>query len=105
MSKQASGKAYEARMAKVVKGRHIRRTSYSEPAADIEHDQLVIECKLRKELTLERWMQQAESYAEPDKFTIVVSKQKNLPDTKSIVSMRLGDFSEMFDPRLLNGSE
>ena len=92
MSLQASGKIYEARIAKILRGRHIKRSSYGEAAPDVEHDHLVVEVKLRKELALENWMQQVEKHAEPGKLTVVISKQKHLDDSKSIVSLRIDDF-------------
>lgn len=92
MSKQASGKIYEKRISAYIGGTHIERPSYGTTAADVEHEHLVVECKLQKLLTLEGWMQQAEKHSEPGKLTIVISKQKHLDDSKSIVSLRIDDF-------------
>ena len=104
MSKQASGKAYEKRVAKVVEGRHIRRESYGLPAPDIEHPLIVGECKLRKSLALETWMTQVEKHSEPGKTCAVFCKAKNLNDDKTIVCVRLPDFLRLIDalrnPRL-----
>jgi hypothetical protein len=97
LSKQASGVVYEKRLAKIIGGIHIRRNSYGISAPDVEHDCLIVECKLRKDLALESWMQQVESHSEPGKTSIVVAKQKHLPDSRSIVAMRISDFLKLLD--------
>lgn len=92
LSLQASGKTYEVRIAKIVGGEQIKRPSYGTPAADVEHPDLVIECKLRKELAIEHWVSQVEAHTEPGKINVVCAKQKHLPDDRTIVCLRLPDF-------------
>ncbi len=97
MSKQRSGKLYEQRIAAKIGGRHIERESYGQTAPDIEHRQLVGECKLRKELAVETWLRQVEEHTEPGKFSVVFAKQKHLDDGKTIVCLRLGDFLRLLE--------
>ena len=97
MSKQASGKAYEKRLARILGGQHIQRPNFGVSAPDVEHEYLVIECKLREKLALESWMKQVEEHHQPGKVSVVVCKQKRLHDCESIVCMRISDFLKILD--------
>lgn len=97
MTLQASGKVYESRIAKILNGTHIKRLNYGEPAPDVVTDDLIVECKLRKTLHVETWMQQVEKHTEPGKTCAVFAKQKHLDDTRTIVCLRLPDFLKMLE--------
>lgn len=97
MSKQRSGKLYEQRIADKIGGQHVKRENYGQAAPDVLHPQLVVECKLRKELAVEGWLRQVEEHAEPGKTCAVFAKQKHLDDEQTIVCLRLVDFLQLLE--------
>ena len=97
MTLQASGKVYEKRIATLIGGTHIERPNYGQSAPDVEHELLVVECKLRKTLHVETWMTQVEQHAAEDRTCVVMAKQKHLPDDRTIVCLRLPGFLKMLE--------
>jgi hypothetical protein len=95
MSNVSSGKAFERRIADIMGGVHQEKAHYGDSTHDVETSDFIVECKLRKGLTIETWMQQAEAYKKDDKICVVVAKEKGLPADKALIIMRLKDFKRL----------
>lgn len=62
---------------------------------DIIHDDINIECKNHRNLTIYGWMKKAEK--ESDKPALLFLHRKNTPYRESIVAMPLKDFKKIKD--------
>jgi len=100
MSNVSVARKFEERIADIIGGRRMSKQHYGHSTHDVESDLLIGECKLRKNLGPETWMQQVEEHWVSDKFCAVFAKQKGLKDGRTIVMMRLPDFMMLIKDRL-----
>jgi hypothetical protein len=85
------GARFEREIARLLGVRRNLRADWSESAADLVTDNLVVECKFRSKLAALRWLEQAERYAEgTGKIAAVFARERN--DSRPIAILRLEDF-------------
>ncbi len=93
-----TGARFEREMARRLGVRRNLRADYSESAPDLETDSLVVECKYRAHITVVRWLEQAERYAEgSDKVPVVFARERG--DRRPIAILRLDDFLAILNAR------
>jgi hypothetical protein len=95
LSNVSVGRKYEERIAKFINGKRMPKQHYGHSTHDVESDQIIGECKLRKSLSAKTWMQQVEEHRKNGKICVVFAKEKGEKDTETIVFLRILDFWEL----------
>ncbi len=95
---------YETRIAEMLGGKRMAKKHYGHSIYDIETDYFVGECKLRKKLAIETWIQQVERFGR-GKIPIVISKVKGKRDSYSLVTMRITDFIKLIEGKVMEDAE
>ena len=95
---QRAGKSFEQKVAQAHPlFRRYTRKSYGEPAPDVLHPLLVIECKTRTKIAAIRFLEQCESYITDGRIAWVVMKEKGKRQPDWVVMMRFNDALAMLE--------